>query len=205
MNILRGILLFDFKIKGLSDTFIALLQLTLLLLFCGGIIYFSFIQDWKRWISLVLFIAVIKITFDVSLLIVNKIKKSQFKLSDLASHSNYDKNDFSKKASYLLGFILLVMIALLSSLMYLSNNFLDQDLQQNGLYTTGKTEKVYWRDVKKKSKSGYYLNYSYKIDGNKIEHTTRLESEIQPKLIKIKYLSYLPNKHKIALLTDKIK
>jgi hypothetical protein len=200
MNVLRKIILFDYKTKGLSNSLIALFQVILLLFFSVGIIYFSFNHDWKRWISFVLFIAVAKITFDLSLLIVNKIKKSQFKLSDLVSHSNYNKNDFSKKASYLLGFILLVLITFLTSLLFLGYHFLDQDLQQNGLYTKGEVEKVYWRNVNKKSKSGYYLNYSYKIDGNKIEHTTRLESAIIPKFVKIKYLSYLPNKHKIELI-----
>lgn len=200
MNILRKIILFDFKTKGLSDSLIGLFQVILLLFFSIGIIYFSFNHDWKRWISFVLFIAVAKITFSLSLLIVNKIKKSQFELSDLVSLSNYNKNDFSKKASNLLGFMLLVLISFLSSLMFLGYHFLDQDLQQKGLYTQGEIEKVYWRNVKKKSNSGYYLNYSYKINGNKIEHTTRLEGETIPRFIKIKYLPYLPNKHKIELI-----
>jgi hypothetical protein len=199
MNIIRKIILFDFKIKGLSVSLIALFQIIMLLFFCCVIIYFSFNHDWKRWISFVLFIAVIKVTFDLSLLIVNKIKKSQYALADIVSLSNYNKNSFSKEASYLLGFTLVVIIAFLSSLLFLAYNFLDQDLQQNGLYTKGEVEKVYWRDFKKKSESGYYLNYSYKIDGNKIGHRTRLESKIKPKSIKIKYLSYLPQKHKIEL------
>jgi hypothetical protein len=200
MNILKKIILFNIKIKGLNNTFIALFQLILLLFFTVGIIYFSFNHDWKRWLSFVSFIVVLKVTFDLSLIIVNKIKKSQYYLSDLVSITNYNKNEFSKKASYLLGFTLLVLITFFGSFVYLSYQFLDQDLQHHGLYTKGKIEKVYSRKINKKSKSGYFLNYSYSIHGNKFEHNTRLNSEIQPKSIKIKYLPYLPNKHKLELI-----
>jgi len=200
MNILRNIFLFDFRIKGINNFFFGLILFVLLLLLSACLIFYSYNQDWKRWISLIMFFAAIKVTFDLSLLIVNGIRKSHYKLSDLVKLANYSKDTPTKKASNLLGIILIVIISFMCSLIYFSNLFLDHDLRRNGIYTTGVEEKIYWREFKKKSKSGYYLDYSYEIDGLKIEHTTKLENKNQPESIRIKCLPYLPNKHKLELI-----
>ena len=201
MNILQKIILFDFQLKTKRPVLRSFFLITLLILCFGGMIYFSFNHDWKRWVAFLFFILGIKFSFDLALLVVNRLKKSEFKLSDLVFYSNFKVNSYTKRARYLLGFVLIVLFSLLGTLLFLSFRFLDKDLKQNGVYTTATVESIQYQEYrKKKHNSGYYLYYSYTIDNSKIVHRTKLQSKRMPTSIQVNYLTYLPNKHTVKLI-----
>lgn len=194
MNILKRIFLLDYTIARLGAKGLLALQSTFVLLFSSIVLYFSFNSDWKRWLCLLAFLALIKTMFDVSISITNLRNKSDYKLAELVSWTHYKKNP---KPGNFFSAVMLLLIIGVSSLFYRTYQFLEEELHRNGMRTKAIKQDLYWRSTPKKENAGFYMEYCYYVKGTKYEHRMLIGKKSNIKNLKVIYLPYLPNKHRI--------
>jgi len=123
---------------------------------------------------------------------------TDYVVKDLTS-IDYNKNPSQKKASYIGGTVMILLIAfqIFGYLKY--NKYMDSRLVNEGVETTGTFQEIYWHASSKKRTTGYKLEYFYEIRGIKYHHKTLLQDSLDISIIKIKYLPNMPNKHTIEI------
>ncbi len=198
MNVLRSFILLDFKILGWSVRKLLWLQMGLFLIALSVTVVYSYHFDWKRWISLGAFFLAIKFGFDCAVSIVNIRKKSAFKLKELANVIEYDRTAERKAASNYFGLVLIGTMLFISAFLYGSYSFLEQQIEQNGHAAKGVMEELYWRNSPSKEDAGFYMDYCYRVKGKKYQNRARVGRKSNIAAIKVRYLPYAPNIHKVT-------
>jgi len=210
MNIKRLIsnfLLINTREIPVNKFMLFLLQIALMSLFTFILYYYSFNHDWKRFISLIAMFIIMKLILEVSILLTNLVKKSNYSISDL-THS-YNLNSQYKKSSYLLGLFLVIFISIQVFSYKSFDNYMDEQLSTNGLYIEAEVIDIYWHKSKKKKNTGYYADFYYQVENEKYYHQTKLDMGIEINgdyanfsSLKIKYLPKLPNKHSVEFIKE---
>jgi hypothetical protein len=132
--------------------------------------------------------------FDVSTSITNLRYKSNYNLTELVSWRHYKKH---QKTSNFFGAVTVVLVIAVSVLFYGTYQFLEGELNQNGMRTKAIKRDMYWRSTPKKENAGFYMEYCYYVKGTKYEHRTLIGKKSNIKNLNVIYLPYLPNKHRI--------
>ncbi|GAB5419128.1 MAG: hypothetical protein Crog4KO_06360 [Crocinitomicaceae bacterium] len=197
MNMLRSIILLDFKVLGWNARKLLWLQVGLLLTFLTVSVVYSYNFDWKRWISLGAFLLAMKVGLDVALSFVNIKTKSAFKIKELASLLEYNRSPERKAASKYLGKALIVLSVFVVAFLFGSHAFLKYQIDTNGVAAKGVMEEMYWRNSPSKKNAGFYMDYCYRVDGKKYQNRARVGRKSNIAAIKVRYLPYAPNIHKV--------
>lgn len=179
---------------------ILIIHLSLFIIFTWIIVHYQYNSDWKRWICLFSLMILFKIILDASITITNIITKSNFVIADLAT-SAYNSSKKHKKASQLMGLLMIVLIVIHIAVYKVYDNYLVKQLSLRGKEIKGQIEKVEYHNSRRNS--GYMLYYYYEIENEKFYHRKNLgENDNNVYYLKVKYLPELPNNHSLTFVQN---